>query len=112
MENAALKSSVQKIKQENSNLQSAVNVVVEENLKLRGDVDLLLSKDADSERKRGDLELRLEIVERFKRENVKCATDDRERILKLERHSHGRNLRFCLNRFDLLKLVQIPRFGS
>ena len=96
VQNDELKTSVENVKRENIDLQRAMDEVVEVNLNLRRDLDQLLEKNAASERTVMEQADRIKAVEQFKVSHNKAYTDDRERILKLERHSRGRNLRFCL----------------
>ena len=87
----------EKIKSDYNDLKTSMDKVVEDNLKLRNDVDLLMERERKRDRDVTDNSERLTVVEKFKVTHVKEATNDRDRIVKLERHSRGRNLRFCLN---------------
>lgn len=96
-ENTNLKSSVDKVENENKALKISVNDVVEENFKLRTELDQLKVKDQARDESMTELTTRIRAVEVYKDVQLKSATEDKERILMLERHSRGHNLRFCLN---------------
>ena len=105
-----LRSDVAKLKEENANLQSSVNDVVEENLALREKVETLSTKDRERQLALTELGDRVKHLEECKDSALKNATSDRDRILKLERHSRSKNLRFAIkavetDREDSTKLL-------
>ena len=81
---------------ENANLKVSVDSAATENFRLNRVVENLKSKEVITEGMLADLTSRLAALEKSKDSQEKVSVANKERLLNLERHSRGKNLRFCL----------------
>ena len=91
-----LRNEIVTLRGENQALQTAVDGVVTENISLRDEVNDL---KAESEAQQTTLNLilnRIVVLENFKESALKTMAQSSDRILKLERHSRSKNLRFVV----------------
>ena len=110
-EHENFKTSVDSVVKENRSLRNSMNELSTTNDTLRSDLDEMTQNYNLCKTQLNDLKGHVDSLMSFKNNSLKENAADRDRILNLERHSRGRNLRFCLkdkenDKEDTTQLIQ------